>query len=105
MSQRKDTGLNINPWPTLVDHYTTDVVLVPMDCGWSDVVSWSALWEVSDKDANGNALKGDVINIDTQNTLVHASDKLVATVGLEDIAILETKDAILVSKLSEVQKV
>jgi mannose-1-phosphate guanylyltransferase len=84
---------------------TVDAVVVPMDCGWSDVGSWSALWELSDKDENGNAFKGDVIDIDTKNTLVHAENKLVATVGLEDIAIVETKDAILVSKLSEVQKV
>lgn len=84
---------------------TSDAVVVPMDCGWSDVGSWSALWEVSDKDSAGNAFKGDVIAIDTKNSFVYAQDKLVATVGLEDIAIVETKDAILVSKLSEVQKV
>tara|TARA_R110000772_G_scaffold268725_1_gene398193 strand:- start:2961 stop:4367 length:1407 start_codon:yes stop_codon:yes gene_type:complete len=84
---------------------TADAVVIPMDCGWSDVGSWSALWEVSDKDNNGNAFKGDVIDVETKNTLVYAQDKLVATVGLEDIAIVETKDAILVSKLSEVQKV
>ncbi|MGB2742329.1 MAG: mannose-1-phosphate guanylyltransferase/mannose-6-phosphate isomerase [Cognaticolwellia sp.] len=84
---------------------TADAVVVPMDCGWSDVGSWSALWEVSDKDTDGNALIGDVIVVDTKNTLVHAKEKLVATIGLENIAIVETKDAILVSKLSEVQKV
>lgn len=84
---------------------TSEAVVVPMDCGWSDVGSWSALWEVNDKDINGNAFKGDVMDIDTKNSFVFAQDKLVATVGLEDIAVVETKDAILVSKLSEVQKV
>ena len=84
---------------------TSDAVVVPMDCGWSDVGSWSALWEVSDKDKNGNAFKGDIMAIETKNSFIYAQDKLVATVGLEDIAIVETKDAILVSKLSEVQKV
>ncbi|MCW8833572.1 MAG: mannose-1-phosphate guanylyltransferase/mannose-6-phosphate isomerase [Colwellia sp.] len=84
---------------------TSDAVVVPMDCGWSDVGSWSALWEVSKKDKNSNALIGDVLSIDTKNSFVHAQDKLVATVGLEDIVIVDTKDAILVSKLSEVQKV
>ena len=84
---------------------TLDAIVVPMDCGWSDVGSWSALWKISEKDKNGNAFKGDVISIDTKNSFVHAQDKLVATIGLEDIAIVETKDAILVSKLSEVQKV
>jgi len=84
---------------------TSDAVVVPMDCGWSDVGSWSALWEVSGKDSNGNAFKGDVMHIDTKNSFVYAQDKLVATIGLEDIAVVETKDAILVSKLSDVQKV
>ncbi|AQS38398.1 mannose-1-phosphate guanylyltransferase (GDP) [Shewanella psychrophila] len=81
------------------------VVVVPMDCGWSDVGSWSALWEVKDKDSNGNAFQGDVISIDTSNSYVHATDKLVATIGLEDVIIVETKDAILVSKQTEVQQV
>ena len=76
-----------------------------MDCGWSDVGSWSALWEVKDKDSNGNAFQGDIISIDTRNSYVHATDKLVATIGLEDVIIVETKDAILVSKQSEVQQV
>lgn len=84
---------------------TSDAVVVPMDCGWSDVGSWSALWEVSPKDNNGNAFKGDVISIDTNNSFVYAKDKLVSIIGLEDVAVVETKDAILVSKLSEVQKV
>ena len=84
---------------------TSEAVVVPMDCGWSDVGSWSALWEVSDKDKNGNAFTGDVMSFDTKNSFVYAQDKLVATIGLEDIAVVETKDAILISKLSEVQKV
>lgn len=84
---------------------SNNVVVVPMDCGWSDVGSWSALWEVSEKDSDGNAFKGDVIGIDTKNSFVHATGKLVATVGLEDVAIVETNDAILISKLCEVQQV
>lgn len=84
---------------------TTQAVVVPMDCGWSDVGSWSALWEVSDKDENGNACRGDVINVDTRNTYVHAAEKLVATIGLDDVVVVETKDAILVAKQSEVQQV
>lgn len=84
---------------------TADAVVVPMDCGWSDVGSWSALWDVSNKDYNGNAFTGDVIAIDTKNSFVYAQDKLVATIGLQDIAVVETKDAILISTLTEVQKV
>jgi mannose-1-phosphate guanylyltransferase len=84
---------------------TTDAVVVPMDCGWSDVGSWSALWEVSEKDENENAFTGDVIAIDTRHSFVHAESKLVATIGLENVAVVETKDAILVSSLSDVQNV
>ncbi|MDO6527440.1 mannose-1-phosphate guanylyltransferase/mannose-6-phosphate isomerase [Motilimonas sp. 1_MG-2023] len=84
---------------------TTQAVVVPMDCGWSDVGSWSALWEVSDKDEHGNACRGDVITVDTRNTYVHASEKLVTTIGLDDVVVVETKDAILVAKQSEVQQV
>lgn len=84
---------------------TKDAVVVPMDCGWSDVGSWSALWEVSEKDDNGNAHKGDVISVDSKNNYVYSNDRLVATVGIEDLAIIDTKDAIMVAKQSEVQKV
>ncbi|NCO72192.1 MULTISPECIES: mannose-1-phosphate guanylyltransferase/mannose-6-phosphate isomerase [Shewanella] len=84
---------------------TTQAVVVPMDCGWSDVGSWSALWDVSDKDEHGNACRGDVINVDTRNTYVHASEKLVTTIGLDNVIVVETKDAILVAKQSEVQQV
>ena len=84
---------------------TAQAVVVPMDCGWSDVGSWSALWEIEDKDQNGNVFKGDVINIDTSNSYINAQEKLVAVVGLDDVVVVETKDAILVSKKSQVQEV
>ncbi|MCL1143249.1 mannose-1-phosphate guanylyltransferase/mannose-6-phosphate isomerase [Shewanella gaetbuli] len=84
---------------------TQHAVVVPMDCGWSDVGSWSALWEIQDKDADGNVFNGDVIGINTQNSYVKASEKLVATIGLDDVVVVETKDAILVAKQSEVQQV
>ncbi|WP_448246096.1 mannose-1-phosphate guanylyltransferase/mannose-6-phosphate isomerase [Thalassotalea agariperforans] len=84
---------------------TTQAVVVPMDCGWSDVGSWSALWEIEDKDENGNAFKGDVISVNSTNSYVNAEEKLVAVIGLDDVVVVETKDAILVSKKSEVQLV
>ena len=84
---------------------TSKAIVVPMDCNWSDVGSWSSLWDVSDKDDNGNVIRGDVIATDTHNSLIYSQNKLVATIGLEDIAIVETKDAILVAKQSDVQKV
>ena len=84
---------------------TEDAVMVPLDAGWSDIGSWSALWDVSAKDGQGNVLKGDVLTHDSRNTYVHADSRLVATVGVEDLVIVETKDAILVAHKSQVQQV
>ncbi|MBU2870045.1 mannose-1-phosphate guanylyltransferase/mannose-6-phosphate isomerase [Colwellia sp. E2M01] len=84
---------------------TSQAVVVPMDCGWSDVGSWSALWDIENKDADGNVFKGDVLSTNSTNTYVNAQEKLVAIVGLDDIVVVETKDAILVAKKSEVQDV
>lgn len=84
---------------------TKDAVVVPMDAGWSDVGGFAALWEVSAKDENGNAFTGDVKAVDTKNTFVFSEDKLVATVGVEDLVIVNTKDAVLVAHKNESQKV
>ncbi|TMO71477.1 mannose-1-phosphate guanylyltransferase/mannose-6-phosphate isomerase [Pseudoalteromonas sp. S3785] len=84
---------------------TKDAVVVPMDAGWSDVGGFTALWEVSAQDENGNAFKGDVKAVDTKNTLVFGEDKLVATVGVEDLVIVNTKDAVLVAHKSMSQHV
>jgi len=80
-------------------------VVVPLDAGWSDVGAWSSLWEVADQDDDGNVMKGDVITYDTQNCFVHAENRLVASVGLDDIIIVETSDAVLVAKKSQAQDV
>ncbi|MFT6208762.1 MAG: mannose-1-phosphate guanylyltransferase, partial [Colwellia sp.] len=84
---------------------TSEAVMVPMDCGWSDVGSWTALWEIDNKDENGNVFKGDVISVNSHNSYVNAQEKLVAVIGLTDVVVVETKDAILVSKKSETQHV
>lgn len=84
---------------------TTDAVMVPLDAGWSDIGSWTALWDVSDKDQQGNVFKGDVLNQQSRNTYVHADSRLVATVGLDDLVIVETKDAVLVAHKDHVQDV
>ncbi|MEX5686816.1 mannose-1-phosphate guanylyltransferase/mannose-6-phosphate isomerase [Pseudomonas silesiensis] len=84
---------------------TADAVMVPLDAGWSDIGSWSALWEVSEKNEQGNVFKGDVLDQNSRNTYVHADSRLVATVGLEDLVIVETKDAILVAHKDHVQDV
>ena len=84
---------------------TTDAVVVPLDAGWSDVGSWSALWEVSPKDAAGNVLLGDVVALGSTHNYVSASNRLVATVGVQDLVVVETKDAVLVAHKSKVQDV
>mgnify|MGYP003671780395 FL=1 len=88
-----------------VMEHTKDAVVVPMDAGWSDVGGFAALWEVSNKDENGNVFNGDVKAVDTKNTLVLGDDKLIATVGVKDLVIVSTKDAVLVAHKSESQKV
>ena len=84
---------------------TDSAVVVPLDAGWKDVGAWSSLWEVTDKDANGNAVRGDVMTQNTQDCLIHSTNKLVATVGLKDVVIVETKDAVLVADKNQVQDV
>lgn len=82
-----------------------NLVVVPMNAGWSDVGSWSALWNVSEKDCDNNAHKGDVIAVKSANNYVYAENKLIATVGVNNLVIVETKDAILVADKSQVQDV
>jgi len=84
---------------------TAAAVVSPLDAGWSDVGSWSALWEIGEQDDNGNVLKGDVLLHDTKNCYISAEKRLVATVGLEDHVIVETADAVLVARKDRVQDV
>jgi mannose-1-phosphate guanylyltransferase/mannose-6-phosphate isomerase len=84
---------------------TADAVVVPLDAGWSDVGSWSALHEASAADAHGNVTHGDVISEDTHGSYLHAQSRLVATVGLRDHVVVETKDAVLVAPRNRVQDV
>lgn len=83
---------------------TANAVVVPLDAGWSDVGSWSALWEVSDKDEAGNAHHGDVIEIDCSNTYAYGS-RLIGMVGLQDVIVVETDDAVLVGHRDRIQDV
>ena len=83
----------------------TDAAMVlPVDIGWNDVGSWSALWDVSGQDADGNAHHGDVIAIDTRNSYAYAQ-RLVALVGVDDLVVVETDDAVLVARKDKVQQV
>ena len=83
----------------------TDAAMVlPVDIGWNDVGSWSALWEVSQQDADGNAYHGDVIAIDSRNSYAWAR-RMVALVGVDDLVVVETDDAVLVARKDRVQQV
>lgn len=82
---------------------TSEAVMVPMYAGWSDIGSWSSLWDVSVKDDSGNVAVGDVMLIDTTNSLIRTDEKLVALMGLDDVVIVSTKDATLVAHKDSVQ--
>ncbi|WP_017734458.1 mannose-1-phosphate guanylyltransferase/mannose-6-phosphate isomerase [Pseudomonas sp. CBZ-4] len=84
---------------------TADAVMVPLNAGWSDIGSWSALWEAGEKNAQGNLFKGDVLSENTTGSYVHATHRLVTTVGVQDLIIVETKDAVLVAHKDQVQEV
>ena len=83
---------------------TREAVVVPLDAGWNDVGSWTALRDVSRQDGHGNAHQGDVIAIDCRNTYAYG-ERLVAMVGLDDIIVVETDDAVLVGKADRMQEV
>lgn len=84
---------------------TDSAVVIPLDAGWSDVGSWSSLWEVSEKNIDGNSHKGDVLSFESHNNYVFAETGLVATVGLENTIVVQTKDAVLVASKDHVQDV
>jgi len=81
------------------------VLLIPGDFGWSDVGSWDALWEVSEKDDSGNACRGPVIAVETGDSLIYSPKKLVALVGVRDLIVVETEDALLICRRGDSQKV
>lgn len=84
---------------------TQDAVVVPLDAGWSDVGSWSSLWEVREKNGEGNVHHGDVLSHGSQNNFVYAESSLVTTVGLKDTVVVQTRDAVLVAARDSVQDV
>ncbi len=80
-------------------------IVVPLAAGWSDVGAWDALWAVSEKDAAGNAARGEVMFEGSRNTLVHASGRLVAAIGCDDMVVVETPDAVMVAHKNHTQDV
>jgi mannose-1-phosphate guanylyltransferase/mannose-6-phosphate isomerase len=82
-----------------------DIRMVPLEAGWSDLGAWDAVWQVSEKDEAGNASVGDTLVRDSRNTLVHATSRLVGVVGVDDVVIVETPDAVMVVDRSRSQEV
>jgi mannose-1-phosphate guanylyltransferase/mannose-6-phosphate isomerase len=81
------------------------VKMVELNAGWNDLGAWDAVWQVGNKDANGNVTSGDVLLSNSKNSLVHASSRLVSTVGLDNVIVIETADAVLVADRSKSQDV
>ena len=84
---------------------TDSAAMVPLDAGWSDVGSWTSLWETADKDDNGNVCVGDTILANTKNSYVNAEQRLVSVIGLEDVIVVETKDAVMVAHKDDSQSI
>ena len=82
-----------------------DIRMQPLAAGWNDLGAWEAVWQVAEKDAAGNATVGDAILSDSRNTLVHATSRLVSVVGLDDVVVVETPDAVLVARRDKSQDV
>ena len=84
---------------------TKDAVVVELFAEWSDVGSWSSLWDISDKDNDGNCLKGDIQSIQTKNSIIYSDDKMIATIGLENAVLVSTKDVVLVADKNHSQEI
>ncbi|MBA1681630.1 mannose-1-phosphate guanylyltransferase/mannose-6-phosphate isomerase, partial [Escherichia coli] len=80
-------------------------VVIPLNASWSDVGSWTSLWDISEKDENGNHIIGDSLLIDSYNSYIRADNTLIAAIGLRNLVIVQTKDAILIAEKERVQDV
>ena len=88
-----------------VMEHTTEAIVVPLNAGWSDIGSWNALWEISKKDEHCNTLVGDVVVKDVENSYVWSGHRLVSVIGLRDVVVVETADAVMVASLDQAQNV
>jgi mannose-1-phosphate guanylyltransferase / mannose-6-phosphate isomerase len=84
---------------------TDKAVVLALDAGWSNVGSWPSLWEITGEDGDGNAFTGDVMAIDTKNSFIYSEDKLIAAIGLENLVVIETKDALMIAPKDRVEDV
>ena len=88
-----------------VMEHTNRGVVIPIDAGWNDVGSWSALWEIGDKDEDGNVLQGDVLALDCKDNLLRSDGRLLAALGVKDLIVVDTPDVLLVAHRSQAQRV
>ena len=86
-------------------HGKSNSFVLPFNFTWSDLGSWSALWDIRDKDINGNVQIGDIQSIDVKNSLLFSNDKMIAALGLENVTIIETSDAVLITNRGEDEEV
>lgn len=84
---------------------SVSIKMAPLDAGWNDLGAWDGVWNLLPKDDNGNAYQGDVLSTDSQNSLVHASSRLVALVGVKNLIVVETPDAVMVAEKSRSQEI
>lgn len=84
---------------------TNQAVVVPLDVGWSDVGSWSSLWECAEQDVDRNILKGDVIIDDVQDSYIHSEHRLVSAVGVQNLVVVETADTVMIANKESVHKI
>ncbi len=84
---------------------TNNGTVIPLNVGWSDIGSWKTVWEISDKDDNGNFTKGKILLHDTQNCYLRGEKRLIVAIGIKDLIVVETNDAILISEKNQTQKV
>ncbi|WP_394754842.1 mannose-1-phosphate guanylyltransferase/mannose-6-phosphate isomerase [Crenothrix sp.] len=84
---------------------TDKAVVIPLSAGWNDVGSWSALWDVIPKDESGNAISGDVLAVDSSNSFIYSENKLVTVIGVHNLVVVETSDAVMVASKDKVQEV
>jgi len=84
---------------------TKKAFVLPLNCGWSDIGSWESIWEISEKDPEGNVVNGDILLEDTKDSLIRSEDRLVVSIGLKNIILIETKDVVLIANKKESQKI
>ena len=82
-----------------------EAYVVSLDAGWSDIGSWDSLWDINEKDSSGNVLKGDVLAENTRNSMILSDGRVVATIGVEDLIVVDTPDAVLIANKMEAQSV